>query len=171
MVERTRLLGNSAGRFGSARPPTRRQGTQLHSIGGVGRRLIRGGVQGKRYVIDLGSREVARHPRGGGAVPRIPVANDEAMRDVEQAAWRGERTRRETRDDTRAGSSTARRGPALHGKLPMELALTTVAIPNPAMTIPRSACGPSPGALFASGPRRSGMLLFVYRVRFNSSFG
>jgi len=62
---------------------------------------------------------------GGGAVPRIPIMNVDAMHD----AKRLERTMHETKNDTQTGLATARQVSARDDTLPMELALIIVAIP------------------------------------------
>jgi hypothetical protein len=113
------------------------------------------GLKARRYDID-GSREVAPQPTAGGAVPRIPVVNAEAVRD----ARRWIRTMHETKGDKRAGLATVRPGSIRDDAYPMVPALIADALPNPVITFPQIAYGPSPGGLFASRSRQSGMLSF-----------
>ena len=93
-----------------------------------------------------GPRIVARHPRGGGAVPRIPVVNVNAMRAAQRSATKLARTLHETKDGMLAGLAAVRHESARDGVLFMELTLMIVAIPIPAMIPPPDfVTGLSPG--------------------------
>jgi hypothetical protein len=134
MVERTKFVGLAAA-------DRQRSGrwTQQHSLDDVGRRLVRGGAQGRRHDFDTGAREVAPQPAGGGVAPLIPVVNADAGRRI--------RTMHETRVDMRAERSAARHEPASDDMHPIVPALITDTLPAPVIISPQIACGPSPGGL------------------------
>lgn len=106
------------------------------------------------------SRMVAPQPKGGGAVPRIPVVNVQATR----AARRPERTMHETEVAMQAGRATVRRKSALDECRVLLLALIAFTIPSPIMKPPKDLTyESSPSGVITSGSRRSGMLRLIGR--------